>query len=534
MIVSTEWVAEHLDDPGLVVAESDEDVLLYETGHIPGAVKLDWHTELNDPVTRDYVDGAGFARLMSDKGISRDTTLVLYGDRNNWWAAYALWVCSLFGHPDVRLIDGGRAKWIAEGRPVSTETPQRTPTDYPVVDRDDKRIRAFRDQVLAHLGQPMIDVRSPGEYTGDLLHMPDYPQEGALRGGHIPGARNVPWARAAAEDATFRTRAELEAIYRGEAGLRPTTTWWCTAASASAPATPGSCCSTCSATRTCATMTGHGPSGGTASGFRSPAGRTRDSRTLHPRLQEIVEDFAAVPDKDRLQLLLEYSQELPALPERYAEHRGLLEPVPECQTPLFLAVEVGPDRRSTCSSRPRRSADDPRLRRASCTPGWTGCPPTRCWPPRRVHRPARPARPGEPAPVARHGRDAGQDQAPDPREAGRLGSAGDLRWVRRRTASIASEPAPYPEEEEQHPITRDRFYAVRGAQRVLLVITGHEVLAGMLARVRRDRRGLVQAGGVGRHPTSAVLDLAERDSQPYLGDQGVVGDRSVWAWGWRP
>jgi thiosulfate/3-mercaptopyruvate sulfurtransferase len=158
---------------------------------------------------------------MSDKGISRDTTLVLYGDRNNWWAAYALWVCSLFGHPDLRLMDGGRAKWIAEGRPLSTEEPKRPQTDYPVIDRDDTQIRAFQDQVLAHLGQPLIDVRSPGEYSGELLHMPDYPQEGALRGGHIPGARSVPWARAAAEDATFRRRAELEAIYLGEVGLRP-------------------------------------------------------------------------------------------------------------------------------------------------------------------------------------------------------------------------------------------------------------------------------------------------------------------------
>jgi thiosulfate/3-mercaptopyruvate sulfurtransferase len=221
MLVSTEWLAEHLDDPGLVVAESDEDVLLYETGHIPGAVKLDWHTELNDPLTRDYVDGSGFARLMSERGVSRDTTLVLYGDRNNWWAAYALWVTALFGHPDVRLLDGGRAKWIAEGRPLTTDTPQRPAADYPVVERDDSKTRAFRDQVLAHLGQPMIDVRSPGEYTGDLLHMPDYPQEGAVRGGHIPGARNVPWARAAAEDGTFRDRKELEGIYAGEAGLSP-------------------------------------------------------------------------------------------------------------------------------------------------------------------------------------------------------------------------------------------------------------------------------------------------------------------------
>jgi thiosulfate/3-mercaptopyruvate sulfurtransferase len=220
MLVTTEWLAEHLDDPGLVVAESDEDVLLYETGHIPGAVKLDWHTELNDPLTRDYVDGAGFARLMSDRGITRDTTLVLYGDRNNWWAAYALWVCTLFGHPDLRLLDGGRTKWIAEERPLTTDVPQRPRTDYPVVERDDTQVRAFRDQVMAHLGQPLIDVRSPGEYSGELLHMPDYPQEGAVRGGHIPGARNVPWARAAAQDATFRSRKELEAIYADEVGLR--------------------------------------------------------------------------------------------------------------------------------------------------------------------------------------------------------------------------------------------------------------------------------------------------------------------------
>ena len=221
MIVSTEWVAQHLDDPGLVVAESDEDVLLYETGHVPGAVKLDWHTELNDPVTRDYVDGAGFARLMSEKGISRDTTLVLYGDKNNWWAAYALWVCSLFGHPDLRLMDGGRAKWIAEGRPLSTDTPKPAPANYPDIARDDARIRAFKDQVLAHLGQPMIDVRSPGEYSGELLHMPDYPQEGALRGGHIPTAKSKPWKNAANDDGTFKGTDALRAIYEGELGISP-------------------------------------------------------------------------------------------------------------------------------------------------------------------------------------------------------------------------------------------------------------------------------------------------------------------------
>jgi thiosulfate/3-mercaptopyruvate sulfurtransferase len=204
-----------------VVVESDEDVLLYDTGHIPGAVKVDWHLDLNDPVTRDYVDSAAFADLMARKGISRDSTVVVYGDKSNWWAAYALWVFSLFGHDDVRLLDGGRAKWAAEGRSMTTDPVVRERSEYPVVQRVDPPIRAYRDDVLAHLGKPMVDVRSPEEYTGERLHMPDYPQEGALRGGHIPGAKSVPWARAAAEDGTFRSRPELEAIYRDEVGLGP-------------------------------------------------------------------------------------------------------------------------------------------------------------------------------------------------------------------------------------------------------------------------------------------------------------------------
>jgi thiosulfate/3-mercaptopyruvate sulfurtransferase len=220
-LVTTGWLAAHLGDPGLVVVESDEDVLLYDTGHIPGAVKVDWHLDLNDPVTRDYVDSAAFADLMARKGISRDSTVVVYGDKSNWWAAYALWVLSLFGHADVRLLDGGRAKWAAEGRPMTTDAVVRERSTYPLVERVDAPIRAFRDDVLAHLGRPLVDVRSPEEYTGERLHMPDYPQEGALRGGHIPGAKSVPWARAAAEDGTFKTRAELEAIYRDEVGLGP-------------------------------------------------------------------------------------------------------------------------------------------------------------------------------------------------------------------------------------------------------------------------------------------------------------------------
>ncbi len=220
-LVSTAWLAEHLGAEDLTVVESDEDVLLYDTGHIPGAVKVDWHTELNDPVTRDYVDGAGFAALMSAKGISRETTVVIYGDKNNWWAAYALWVFTLFGHPDVRLLDGGRAAWQAEGREMTTEVPAPQPTDYPVVERQDAGIRAFKEDVLSFLGGQLVDVRSPQEYTGERTHMPDYPQEGSLRGGHIPGAASVPWARAANEDGTFKDRAELEAIYLEEQGLEP-------------------------------------------------------------------------------------------------------------------------------------------------------------------------------------------------------------------------------------------------------------------------------------------------------------------------
>jgi thiosulfate/3-mercaptopyruvate sulfurtransferase len=218
-LVSTDWLAKHLGEQGLVVVESDEDVLLYDSGHIPGAVKVDWHTDLNDPVARDYVDATRFAQVMGSRGIGRDTTIVVYGDKSNWWAAYALWVFSLFGHEDVRLLDGGRAKWIEEGRELTREVPTPTPVDYPVVEREDAPIRAFKDEVLEHIGKPMVDVRSPGEFSGALLHMPDYPQEGAMRGGHIPGAKSVPWSRAAAEDGTFKDREELEAIDQGEFGL---------------------------------------------------------------------------------------------------------------------------------------------------------------------------------------------------------------------------------------------------------------------------------------------------------------------------
>ena len=218
-LVGTDWLQSHLGATGLVVVESDEDVLLYETGHIPGAVKIDWHTDLNDPVERDFIGSAAFAAMLGAKGISRDTTVVIYGDKNNWWAAYALWVFTLFGHEDVRLLDGGRDKWVAEARGLTRDMPVVTPAVYPVIPRNDAPIRAFREDVLAHFGNPLIDVRSPEEYSGERTTMPAYPEEGALRGGHIPSAASVPWARAAAPDATFRTRPELDAIYRGEAGL---------------------------------------------------------------------------------------------------------------------------------------------------------------------------------------------------------------------------------------------------------------------------------------------------------------------------
>ncbi len=213
-LVTSDWLAEHLGTPGLVVVESDEDVLLYDVGHIPTAVKIDWHTDLNDPQVRDYITGEQFADLMNRKGIRREDTVVIYGDKSNWWAAYALWVFTLFGHPDVRLLNGGRDLWLAEGRDTTLAVPEKSTSGYPVVERDDSAIRAFRDDVLGALGAAtLVDVRSPQEYTGERTHMPDYPEEGALRGGHIPTAVSVPWAKAADEMGRFRSRAELDEIY---------------------------------------------------------------------------------------------------------------------------------------------------------------------------------------------------------------------------------------------------------------------------------------------------------------------------------
>lgn len=220
-LVSTEWLSEHLDDRDVVVVESDEDVLLYDTGHIPGAVKIDWHNDLNDSLIRDYLDPDAFAELMSEKGISPDSTVIFYGDNHNWWAAYALWVFSLFGHGDLRLLDGGRSKWVAESREITMDKVERGRTSYPVPTRNDSPIRAFLNDTVTHSSEslPLIDVRSPEEFSGARMHMPDYPNEGALRGGHVPGAANVPWKQAANDDGTFRSVDELRQVYESGAGL---------------------------------------------------------------------------------------------------------------------------------------------------------------------------------------------------------------------------------------------------------------------------------------------------------------------------
>jgi thiosulfate/3-mercaptopyruvate sulfurtransferase len=224
VLVSTQWVADHLENPDVRLVESNEDTLLYASGHIRGAAHVDWTADLNDPVRRDYITREGFSALMSRLGATRETTVVFYGDKNNWWACYAFWVFQLFGHDRARVMDGGRLKWEKEGRPVTREVPSPAATSYQAPGRDDGPHRVFRDEVLVFVearGQ-LVDVRSPEEYSGQRLHMPAYPNEGALRGGHIPGAKNVPWARAInADDGTFKTAAELRDIYLREQQLDP-------------------------------------------------------------------------------------------------------------------------------------------------------------------------------------------------------------------------------------------------------------------------------------------------------------------------
>jgi thiosulfate/3-mercaptopyruvate sulfurtransferase len=218
-LVDTAWAAEHLNDPQVRLVESDEDYLLYETGHIPGAVKVDWFTTLQDPVRRDFITREEFEALCASLGIANDTTVVFYGDKNNWFACYALWLFEYYGHKNGKIMNGGRAKWAAEGRPLTREVPQCAGTHYHAIEPD-QSIRAFREEVMRQFQKklPLVDVRSPQEYTGELLHMPNYPQEGAQRGGHIPGAVNIPWSKAVREDGTFKPEEELRQLY---AGIRP-------------------------------------------------------------------------------------------------------------------------------------------------------------------------------------------------------------------------------------------------------------------------------------------------------------------------
>lgn len=221
VLVSTQWVADHLGDANIKIMESNEDVLLYDVCHIPGAIKIDWPTELQDQLIRDYVNKNNFEKLLSEKGISNDTTIVFYGDRSNWWACYAFWTFKVLGHEKCLIMNGGRQKWMDEQREVTKDIPSYPKTDYKVAAINES-IRAYRDDVSKHIGssKPLIDVRSPKEYSGELLHMEAYPQEGALRGGHVPGAANIPWATAANEDGTFKSADELKEIYEGNAGLK--------------------------------------------------------------------------------------------------------------------------------------------------------------------------------------------------------------------------------------------------------------------------------------------------------------------------
>ena len=215
VLVDTEWVAQHLNDPNVRIVEADEDPLLYEVGHIPNAVKLDWHTDVQDPLRRDFVNREGFEALMRRYGISNDTTVVFYGDKNNWYAAYSYWLFKYYGHQNAKIMNGGRTKWEAEGREYTKDVPQFAPTEYHAKEPD-QTIRAFRRQVESVLeqgGAALVDVRSNDEYTGKLIHMINYPQEGAQRGGHIPGAKNIPWATAANADGTFKSAEELRQIY---------------------------------------------------------------------------------------------------------------------------------------------------------------------------------------------------------------------------------------------------------------------------------------------------------------------------------
>jgi thiosulfate/3-mercaptopyruvate sulfurtransferase len=216
-LVDTEWVAAHANDPDVRILESDEDPLLYPQGHVPGAAQVDWFSTLQHPLRRDFLTRDKFEEVASALGITNDTTVVFYGDKSNWFACYALWLFQYYGHQNVKIMNGGRLKWEQEGRPWVKDVPTFTATKYKA-GQADKTIRAFRDEVLkqSEAKKPLVDVRSPKEYSGELISMPNYPQEGATRGGHIPGAVSIPWAQAVNEaDSTFKTPEELKALYEG-------------------------------------------------------------------------------------------------------------------------------------------------------------------------------------------------------------------------------------------------------------------------------------------------------------------------------
>jgi len=223
-LVETDWLAQNLNDPGIRIVESNEDVLLYDTGHIPNAVHIDWRRDLQDPLVRDYISPKAFAELCARNGISPETTVIFYGDKSNWWACYALWAFRLFGHNKVKILNGGRDKWVAEKRPLTRDKVTVKPANYPApAKRLDAEVRAFYEDALAFSqgNKPLIDVRSPGEFKGEVTHMPEYPQEGVLRGGHIPGAKSVPWKTAVKDDGTFKSAEELSKIYLEGCQLTP-------------------------------------------------------------------------------------------------------------------------------------------------------------------------------------------------------------------------------------------------------------------------------------------------------------------------
>ena len=337
-LVTADWLAGNIGRPGLAIVESDEDVLLYDTGHIPGAVKIDWHVDLNDPHVRDYIDGAQFAALMDRKGISRDDTVVIYGDKSNWWAAYALWVFTLFGHPDVRLLDGGRDLWVSNGRDTTLDVPSAKTTGYPIVERNDEPIRAYRDDVLEILGhQPLIDVRSPMEYTGRAHSHAGLPRRGRTARRPHPDGDLDPVGQGRAGQWPVpqpgRTRRAVRVPGAGRQDDRVLPHRRAFQSHLVRPDPPARQGGGAQLRRLVDRMGQRG-----ARSRRRRRRAWRSAMTMPPALAEVVSDFAEMQGQDKLQLLLEFANELPPIPADLEE--AAMEPVPECQSPLFLHVDA--------------------------------------------------------------------------------------------------------------------------------------------------------------------------------------------------